>query len=64
MAGTKDFEVGRRRWRVVTAGTAAGLLGAALGGVVHRWLGEQRALLTAGLVQAFACAPLIAASEP
>lgn len=47
---------------VVTAGTVAGLLGAALGGAVHRWLGDARGLLVAGLVQAGACAPLVLAA--
>lgn len=47
---------------VVTAGTAAGLFGAALGGVVHKKLGDDRALLAAGLAQAAACVPLIIAA--
>lgn len=44
---------------VVTAGTAAGLVGAGLGGVFHRALGDARALLGAGLVQALTCVPLV-----
>lgn len=47
---------------VVTAGTTAGLLGAASGGVLHRKVGDARALLLAGVIQACACLPLIAAA--
>lgn len=47
---------------VVTAGTAAGLLGAVAGGVAHKRLGDARALLIAGLVQAAVCLPLVAAA--
>lgn len=47
---------------VVSAGTAAGLLGAVAGGLAHKKLGDTRALLIAGLAQAAACLPLIAAA--
>ncbi len=50
-------------WAVVTVGTAAGLTGAALGGVIYRLLGEARALGAAMLFQAAAGAPLILASR-
>jgi hypothetical protein len=49
-------------WAVVTVGTAAGLTGAALGGLLYRFLGEARALGAAMLFQAAAGAPLILAS--
>jgi predicted MFS family arabinose efflux permease len=47
---------------VVAAGTGAGLLGAVAGGVAHKKLGDARALLIAGVVQAVVCVPLIAAA--
>ncbi len=47
---------------VVSAGTAAGLVGAAFGGLVHRLLGESRALAVAGLFQAVTCLPLTGAA--
>ncbi len=47
---------------VVTAGTAAGLLGAGAGGLLHKKLADARALLFAGIVQAVACVPLAIAA--
>jgi predicted MFS family arabinose efflux permease len=44
---------------VVTFGTGGALAGAALGGAVHRWFMERRALLYAGVFQALTCLPLI-----
>lgn len=46
---------------VVTLGTGASLLGAALGGVLHRALGERRALGVAAVAQALTVLPLVAA---
>lgn len=58
----KDFGWSKERigWAVVTMGSAGALLGAALGGVLHRRLGEQRALTVAVVVQTLVCLPLIA----
>ncbi len=47
---------------VVTAGTVSALLGAGAGGLLHKKMGDQRGLLIAGLVQAAACLPLVAAA--
>jgi len=55
-----DREIGLA---VVTAGTVAGLLGAGVGGVFHKKLGDARALFAAGVVQAIACLPLVAAAS-
>ena len=44
---------------VVTVGITAGLIGAGLGGALHRWVHEPRALLTGALLQALVCVPLI-----
>jgi predicted MFS family arabinose efflux permease len=54
-----DREIGLA---VVTAGTVAGLVGAGFGGLLHKKLGEARALLVAGVVQALACLPLAVAA--
>lgn len=56
-AGWSSRDIGAA---VVTAGTVAGLVGAATGGAAHRVLGEPRALRLAVLLQALACAPLAA----
>jgi len=50
-------------WAVVTVGLAASLAGAALGGFTHTWLRERSALGVSMLVQALACAPLVAAAR-
>lgn len=51
---------------VVTVGTVCALLGAAVGGALHRHSvtrgGEARALAAAGVLQALVCVPLVAAS--
>lgn len=44
---------------VVTFGTGGALVGSLAGGAVHRLLKEKRALLVAGVLQAFVCLPLI-----
>ncbi len=44
---------------VVTVGIAAGLTGAAFGGVIHRARRERSALLLAGVLQALVCVPLL-----
>lgn len=46
----------------VTLGTACGLVGAACGGLLHRRLGEPRALAVAAVAQAGACLPLVFAA--
>jgi MFS transporter, PAT family, beta-lactamase induction signal transducer AmpG len=58
----KDFGWSKERigWAVVTVGSAGALLGAALGGVLHRKLGERRALTVAIVVQTLVMLPLIA----
>ena len=58
----KDFGWSKERigWAVVTVGSAGALLGAALGGVLHRKLGERRALMVAVVVQTLVCLPLVA----
>ena len=43
----------------VTVGTLAGVLGALAGGLMHRRVGDRRALLAAGLLQAAVCLPLV-----
>ena len=43
----------------VTLGITAGLLGAAVGGVLHRVTTETRALAIAGVLQAIVCIPLV-----
>jgi len=43
----------------VTVGTLAGVLGSVVGGALHRVLGDVRALVTAGALQALACVPLV-----
>lgn len=47
---------------VVTAGTVSALVGAGAGGLLHRKFGDARGLMIAGVVQAAACLPLIAAA--
>ena len=58
----RDFGWSKERigWAVVSVGSIGALLGAALGGVLHRKLGERRALLVAVIVQTLVCLPLIA----
>jgi PAT family beta-lactamase induction signal transducer AmpG len=58
----KDFGWTKERigWAVVTVGSAGALMGAALGGILHRRLGERRALVIALVVQTLVCLPLIA----
>ncbi|MDB4941338.1 MAG: AmpG protein [Labilithrix sp.] len=58
----KDFGWSKERIgsAVVTVGTAAAFLGAGLGGVAHRRLGERRALYLAVIVQTLVCLPLVA----
>ncbi len=58
----KDFGWSKERigWAVVTVGSAGALMGATLGGVLHRRLGERRALVVALVVQTLVCLPLIA----
>lgn len=43
----------------VTVGTLAGVAGALAGGLLHRKLGDRRALTFAAYLQAAACAPLV-----
>jgi predicted MFS family arabinose efflux permease len=58
----KDFGWSKERigWAVVSVGSVGALMGAALGGVMHRKLGERRALFVAVVVQTLVCLPLIA----
>lgn len=58
----KDFGWSKERigWAVVSVGSAGALMGAALGGVLHRKLGERRALMCAVVVQTLVCLPLVA----
>jgi len=44
---------------VVTVGIAASLVGAALGGAMHRWIHERRALVIGAVLQALVCVPLV-----
>lgn len=44
---------------VVSVGSASALAGAAIGGGVHKWMREKRALVVALVFQALVCAPLI-----
>jgi MFS family permease len=44
---------------VVSVGSASALAGATIGGAVHRWMREKRALVVALVFQALVCAPLI-----
>lgn len=53
-----DHEIGVA---VVTVGIAAGLTGAAFGGLLHRSVRERSALLFAGVLQAVVCVPLLVA---
>ena len=61
----KDFGWSKERigWAVVTVGSVGALLGAALGGVAHRKLGEHRALIAAVVVQTLVCLPLVAVAQ-
>jgi predicted MFS family arabinose efflux permease len=58
----KDFGWSKERigWAVVTVGSVGALLGAATGGLLHKKLGERRALYVAVIVQTLVCLPLIA----
>lgn len=57
----KDFGWSKERigWAVVSVGSVGALMGAALGGVLHRKLGERRALLAAVVIQTLVCLPLV-----
>ncbi len=55
-AGWTKREIGLA---VVTVGTVASLFGAATGGLVHRWLGETRALVLAAVAQSLSCLPIL-----
>lgn len=44
---------------VVSVGSASALAGSAMGGFVHRWMHEKRALVVGLVFQALVCAPLI-----
>lgn len=57
----KDFGWSKERigWAVVSVGSVGALMGAALGGVLHRKLGERRALLVAVIIQTIVCLPLV-----
>lgn len=46
-------------YAMVTVGSVGALLGALVGGGMHRWLGEPLALAVGVLVQALVCVPLI-----
>jgi predicted MFS family arabinose efflux permease len=59
-AGWTSAEIG---WAVVTVGTVCALVGAALGGAVHRGLREPLALGASALLQACVCVPLLVASR-
>jgi predicted MFS family arabinose efflux permease len=59
-AGWTSTQIG---WAVVSVGTACGLGGAALGGVLHRATRESRALQLCALLQALVCLPLLVASR-
>lgn len=45
----------------VTLGISAGLVGAAVGGLLHRLMKERTALVLAGILQAIMCVPLVIA---
>ena len=60
MAKDHGWSKERIGWAVVTVGTAGALFGATLGGVVHRKLGERRALLLGVVVQTLSVLPLVA----
>jgi predicted MFS family arabinose efflux permease len=45
----------------VTLGITAGLVGAAVGGLLHRMMRERSALVLAGILQAIMCVPLVIA---
>jgi hypothetical protein len=57
----KDYGWSKERigWAVVSVGSVGALMGAALGGVLHRKLGERRALLVAVVIQTLVCLPLV-----
>lgn len=57
-AGWSKREIGLA---VVTVGTVCGLVGAGTGGLLHRKLGETRALVVAAVLQALSCVPLVVA---
>lgn len=56
-----DFGWSKERigWAVVLFGSLGGLAGASVGGVLHRRLGESRALRLALVLQAAGCLPLV-----
>ncbi len=57
----KDFGWTKEQigWAMVTVGSASALTGAAAGGVLHRTMGERRALGVAIVVQTLVCVPLV-----
>jgi PAT family beta-lactamase induction signal transducer AmpG len=57
----KDFGWTKEQigWAMVTVGSAAALAGAAFGGLLHKRLGERRALGVAVGVQTLVCVPLV-----
>lgn len=57
----KDYGWSKERigWAVVSVGSVGALMGAALGGVLHRKLGERRALLVSVVIQTLVCLPLV-----
>ena len=57
----KDYGWSKERigWAVVSVGSVGALMGAALGGVLHRKLGERHALLVAVVIQTIVCLPLV-----
>ena len=57
----KDYGWSKERigWAVVSVGSVGALMGAAVGGVLHRKLGERRALLVAVVIQTLVCLPLV-----
>jgi len=57
----KDFGWSKEQigWAMVTVGSASALAGAAMGGALHRKLGERRALGAAIAIQTAVCLPLV-----
>ncbi|AKU93549.1 AmpG protein [Labilithrix luteola] len=58
----KDFGWSKERigWAAVTVGSVSALAGAAVGGFLHRKLGERRALFASVVIQTLVCVPLVA----
>jgi predicted MFS family arabinose efflux permease len=59
MAKDYGWSTERIGWAVVSVGSVGALMGAALGGVLHRKLGERHALLVAVVIQTVVCLPLV-----